>query len=64
MTAWVVSPSRARMFVAEVSKQTTIRAWQGNVFRLLMVGLAWNDMAMSSCTAQKGGATVDLTAGN
>ena len=46
------------MFVAEVSRQTITRAWQGNVFLLVMVGLAENDMAMSSCTAQNGGATV------
>ena len=57
-------PSSAKIFVADVSKQTIIRALQGNVFLLLMVGLAWKDMAMSSCTAQKGGAIVVLTSSN
>jgi hypothetical protein len=51
------------MSVAEVSKQTIVSAWHGNVLRLSIVGLAEKDMAMSSCTAQNGGATTVLTRG-
>ena len=54
----------ARMLVAEVSRQTTMSAWHGNVFLFLMVGFAVKDMAMSNCTDQKGGATVVLAEGN
>ena len=39
-------------------------AWQGKVFLLVIVGLALNDIAMSSCTDQNDGATVVLARGN
>ena len=41
-----------------------INAWHGNDLQFLIVGFALNDIAMSNCRDQKGGATVVLAAGN